>query len=330
MSYRLLGQNGEFITASENCFTLVHQIFMDANFLSRLVHPMRKTPLNFNQATGQLTDPATHEVFEIKNNVPILLSHVVQEELMATEQHKAVDSKFHYKEHYQQDAETYDYFQETENTIENTEHNRLHEYILAQIPANANWILDTGCGGGWLAKSQTGKGRNVISMDISDINPIKATKNVAYPTHFGLVADVFEMPIKEGSIDCIVASEIIEHVPDPKRFIGALFDVLKPGGKIIITTPYNEKILCSLCIHCNKLTPANAHLHSFTQESIKKFIPAGISNIKTSVFNNKVLVRLGMQKMLSFLPLPIWKAIDNLANAVTKKRAYRLMLVIEK
>ncbi len=303
---------------------------MDPNFLSLLVHPIYKTPLQFEQTSGELVDKAHNDNFAIKENVPLLLTAVEEVALTQTEQHKEAGSTFHYKEHYQHDAETYDYFKETKNPIESEEHNRLHQYILSEIPANASWILDTGCGGGWLAGALKNKNKNVISMDISDINPIKATKNNPYPTHFGLVADVYELPIKDASIDCIVASEIIEHVSDPKRFLNALFTALKPGGKIIVTTPYNEHILESLCIHCNHLTPHNAHLHSFTEASIQKFLPVGLKNYRTAVFNNKVLVRLGIQRLFSFLPLGIYKGLDKLSNAVTKKRSYRLMLVIEK
>ncbi len=303
---------------------------MNSNFLSLLVHPIYKTPLQYDNASGQLSDNSHNDHFAIKENVPLLLTAVEEVALTQTEQHNDARSKFHYKEHYQHDAETYDYFKKTENPIENEEHNRLHQYILAEIPASASWILDTGCGGGWLADALKSKNKNVISMDISDINPIKAIKNTPSPTHFGLVADVYELPIKDGTIDCIVASEIIEHVSDPKRFLSALFSALKPGGKIIVTTPYNEKILESLCIHCNHLTPHNAHLHSFTESSIQKCLPPGIKNFKTTVFNSKVLVRLGLQRILGFLPLGMYKGIDQISNAVTKKRAYRLMLVIEK
>ncbi len=303
---------------------------MDSNFLSLLVHPIYKTPLQFDGASGQLTDKAHNDRFAIKDNVPILLTTGEEAALTQTAQHNEAGSKFHYKEHYQHDAETYDYFKETENPIESEEHNRLHQYILSEIPAHASWILDTGCGGGWLAHALRDKQKNVISMDISDINPIKATKNNPYPTHFGLVADVYELPVKDGSIDCIVAAEIIEHVSDPKRFLYALYTALKPGGKIIVTTPYNERILESLCIHCNHLTPHNAHLHSFTEASIQRFLPAGLKSHRTTVFNNKVLVRLGLQRMFSFLPLGIYKGVDSVSNSLTKKRAYRLMLVIEK
>lgn len=303
---------------------------MDAYFLSHLVHPVHKTPLQSDSATGQLSSAGFPEKFAVKENVPILLVAAEQEALTETNRHAEAGSKFHYKEHYQADAETYEYFKEPESGIERTEHRRLHQYILSQIPAGSGWLLDTGCGGAWLAKAMQHAGKHVISMDIADVNPIRAIKEVPFATHYGLVADVFELPFAENSIDTIVASEIIEHVADPGQFITSLLQVLKPGGRLIITTPYNERIQSSLCIHCNKLTPHNAHLHSFTEASIRKYVPAGVKSAHTTVFNNKILVRLGIQRMLRVLPLPIWKAIDALTNALTKKRAYRLMLVVEK
>jgi 2-polyprenyl-3-methyl-5-hydroxy-6-metoxy-1,4-benzoquinol methylase len=303
---------------------------MDAKYLSKLVHPLHKTPLEYDEKSDRLLDTLHNESFSVTEHVPILLTAAEEDSLTETKQHNEAGGKFHYKEHYQVDAETYDYFKEPESAAERVEHTRLHDYILSQIPKNAEWVLDTGCGGGWLAKSLQHSGKQVISMDITPINPIKATKDTPYASHYGLVADVFELPLHEGSIDCIVASEIIEHVSDPGRFIRSLFTALKPGGRLIITTPYNEQIQSSLCIHCNHLTPHNAHLHSFTEKSIRGLVPANAKTVKTKVFNNKILVRLGIQRMLSFLPLSIWTAIDDLCNAVTGKRSYRLMLVVNK
>ena len=298
---------------------------MDSNFLSLLVHPVYKTPLQYDAATQQLTDTAHNDHFVIREGVPILLSNSAP--LNATNN---AAERFNYKEHYQKDAETYDYFKTTENKVEHEEHERLRKYILAAIPASAKNVLDVGCGGGWLAAALKNSGRQVISMDISDINPIKSVKNTPAPQHSGLVADVFELPIKDGSIDCIVASEIIEHVTDPGKFLGSLFAALRPGGKIIVTTPYNERIPESLCIHCNQLTPHNAHIHSFTEQSIRRFAPQQAAGLATQIFNNKILVRTGLQRLLRFLPAGIYKVVDNLANSVTRKRAYRLMLTIQK
>ncbi len=299
-------------------------------FLDLLVHPLKKTPLVFHPELNQLRDPEGDDKFSVKEDVPVVLIDSVNEEIARTAQHAEAGTSFSYKEHYQTDAEAYDYTDLPENIIEREEIRRLRENIASRVPENASWVLDVGCGGAWLAEQIVPRGSHVISMDISDINPIKALKKTVAANHHGLVADVFELPIRPESIDCIVASEIIEHVPDPKKFLAALFKVLKPGGRLIVTTPYNELIRTSLCIHCNRLTPHNAHLHSFTEASMKPLLPKEARKVNMEVFNSKLLVKMGLGKLFRFLPLSAWKGIDQFGTQLTGKRAYRLMVLIEK
>ncbi len=300
------------------------------SFLNLLVHPAHKTPLIWDDEKKQLCDTGSGDCFRIKENVPLLLTSSPEEQLAFTDRHVKEGTRFHYREHYQNDAAMYDYEEEAENPAEREEIRRLHERILAQIPATAEWILDVGCGSGWLAKELVPQKRKVISMDITDINPIKIQRRMSSEYHNAVVADVFELPFKADSIDCIVASEIIEHVPDPAKFMKALFSVLKPGGRFIITTPYNEFIRTSLCIHCNRLTPHNAHLHSFTENTIRKLLPQAAGNVSTQIFNSKLLVKIHLQKLLSFLPLAWYKVIDYAAVRITGKKAYRLMTLLHK
>lgn len=315
---------------SISLWTIFAAMTLTQDYLDLLVHPIHKTSLTYQAADNCLLARPNGDSFLIREGVPVLLTEQVPEELSSTAHHSGTGTSFSYKEHYQNDAVAYDYTEESQNPVEKEEIRRLRQTILAQIPKEKGWVLDTGCGGAWLAKSLVPLGYKLISMDISDINPIKALKNVPADNHYGLVADVFELPIRAGSIDCIVAAEIIEHVSDPGRFIHELFNVLKPGGKLIITTPYNELIRTSLCIHCNRLTPHNAHLHSFTEESMKKYLPREAKSVEMKVFNSKLLVKAHLQKAFGFLPLAAWDAVDKMGNALTGKRAYRFMTVISK
>lgn len=299
-------------------------------FLDLLVHPVFKTPLQLDKATNELTDNIHPDRFSIKEGVPVLLTSTVDTSLTGTVRHKEAGTQFQYKEHYQYDAEVYDYTEESQHPVEREEIRRLRQTILSEVPPSDGWILDVGCGGAWLAKAVAPEGRNIISMDISDVNPIRARRLVPETNHQALVADVFELPFAQNSVACIVASEIIEHVPDPVKFVSALYNVLKPGGLLIITTPYNEFIRTSLCIHCNRLTPHNAHLHSFTEASIRKYLPKDAGKTTTRIFNSKLLVKSHIQKLLSFLPVSLYNIIDRTAVSLTGKKAYRLMTIIEK
>jgi len=45
-------------------------------------------------------------------------------------------------------------------------------------------------------------------------------------------------PLEEGEADTILATETLEHVPEPSDFLEEAFRTLRPGGRLIITTPF--------------------------------------------------------------------------------------------
>jgi len=290
---------------------------MNPDFLNLLVHPVKKTGLH--QEHNELLSDDRTDSFKILKGVPILLPRMEDNTREA----------FNYQEHYEKDALAFDYFADW-HPVHKEENRRLHQQILGQIPASAQHVLDVGCGGAWLAKELVPAGKTVVSMDISTTNPIRAVELVASPRHFGLVADVFHLPIRPDSFDCIIASEIIEHVKDPELFLACLFNVLKPGGTLIVTTPFNEAIQQSLCIHCNQLTPHNAHIHSFTAEKIRSIAPKLAGELKTKTFNSKVLVNLQLHLLMRSFPFPLWKMADGFFHRLAGKRDMRLMLIVKK
>ena len=238
------------------------------------------------------------------------------------------NNQFNYTDHYQKDADLFEYFTESDNAMIVHEARRLHEFIFQKIKKSCSIILDVGCGNGWVAQKAIEKGIMVISMDVSFTNTEKVLKLYNGVNHFGLVADVFNLPVKNNSIDCIIASEIMEHVNDPRKFVEILYEKIKENGKLIISTPYNEKIEYYLCIHCNKPTPKHAHLHSFNETNIAKLIP-GNSEWSWSKFSNKYLSKLRTHVLLKYLPFRQWKVIDNIANKIFN-RPMRLLIEIKK
>lgn len=288
---------------------------MNDTYLELLVHPVSKTALRYDPA--QQTLSGDNDIFPIVKGVPVLLPR--QED----------KDTFDYRDHYEKDAVAFDYFADW-HPVHKEENRRLHQQILRQVPADARLVLDVGCGGAWLASALVPEGRQVISMDISTTNPIRAVEVVQSPQHFGLVADVYSLPVKPGTVDCIVASEIIEHVKDPELFLACLFNALRPGGTLIVTTPFNETIQQSLCIHCNRLTPHNAHIHSFTREKIRSLAPKMATALQTRTFNSKILVNLQLHLLMKSFPFALWSAIDGTLNKLFGKRALRLMLVVKK
>ena len=301
---------------------------MNGLFLDLLVDPITQDPLQFDSGQNAFIAAASSKTYPVKDAVVTVLEPAEQPQLEASPLHQQYQTAFHYQEHYQEDAILFDYFAEPESGATQEENRRLHQTIFSKLKPQQKLLLDVGCGNGWAAREALRRGWNIISMDVSTANPQKAT--LAYPSenHLGLVADAFHMPIKNDALDAIIAAEIMEHVADPRKFVATLYQKLRPGGQLIITTPYNEKIEYYLCVHCNRPTPKHAHLHSFSEHNINQLFPEG-SGHRWEAFSNKYLAKLRTHVLLKYLPFGIWRAIDRLTNRLLW-RPTRLLLEITK
>ena len=242
----------------------------------------------------------------------------------------AADDTANYVAHYQRDALAFDYFATPTDPATVHESERLHEEIVSHVPASAQVVLDVGCGSAWVARELLPKKKAVISFDIALRNTTEALRRYPAPNHFAVTGDAFALPFRNGSVDAIVSSEVMEHVPDVPLYLENLIRVVKPGGTIVISTPYNETIQYSLCIHCNRPTPLHAHLHSFNERLVESLLaPFPSIRYRMVTLSNKALVYLRTHGLLRHLPFRVWKEVDVLANRVVKKPA-RLIVVITK
>ncbi len=298
-----------------------------AFLLNILRDPISNKSLLYNEEKNILC--ADENKYTINKNIPIILSNRKPQNLnIASQLHKDYNTTFDYVEHYENDAAYFNYF-EKENKVTKNERQKKRDGIIKKIPIEAKLILDVGCGSGWVSSYFTPKKVNVISMDIALKNPLQCLQQNNNEYHAGLVADVLQLPIKDNSVDVIIASEIIEHVIDPSLFITKLFAAIKVGGKLIIGTPYNEKLVYNMCVHCNKPTPANGHLHSFNEQNIQQYLPTNATVILKK-FNNKYFTRLRIYDVINFLPFNIWIAIDALVNKFLPKESAFLIEIIKK
>ena len=253
--------------------------------------------------------------YSIENGVPVLLSEN-KEISKKSEIHRAMGSEFNYIEHYHRDAIHYDYFQESSGAVKHHER-RLREYIVSQVRKEKGIILDVGCGNAWVARTFCPAGYPVISFDLAIKNTSEAIMRYPFENHAAVTGDVFSLPFRPGSFDIIIASEIIEHVTEPALFVVHLFRLLKPGGTLIISTPYKEKIEYSLCIHCNQPTPKSAHLHSFDENSLLSYFEGlEVTETRYYRFANKALIHLRTHPLLQHFGFISWKFIDQLSNRI--------------
>ncbi|MFQ5445818.1 MAG: methyltransferase domain-containing protein [Saprospiraceae bacterium] len=286
-------------------------------FLQAIIaDPHSGEALQYYTTAKELTNEKTGTRYKVENGVPVLLPAEPAQVAEHSRLHSEQGSAFDYADHYQKDAEHFDYFKAHEDGASRHENRRLHETIIRAIPEDASLVLDAGCGSGWVAAHFCPKGVKVISMDISTVNPREALRRVHHELHAGLVGDVYHIPLKKNSVDCIIASEIMEHVASPRLFVEKLLETVRPGGTVIITTPYDEQIEYYLCVHCNQPTPKNGHLHFFNLENIGQYLPEKGGAWRAGAFSNKYLSKLRSHILFEGLPYFAWRFIDRLACQV--------------
>lgn len=101
--------------------------------------------------------------------------------------------------------------------------------LVAAKPYLCGAVLDIGCGNGALAQFCAPDGYYGFDIDAETVAVARA----------GRPAHRFEnvMPAPEAVFDTIASLAVIEHVPDPGAVLRAWAAHLKPGGKMVLTTP---------------------------------------------------------------------------------------------
>ncbi|UQY79905.1 Ubiquinone biosynthesis O-methyltransferase [Candidatus Hepatincola sp. Av] len=101
-------------------------------------------------------------------------------------------------------------------------------------------ILDVGCGGGILAEPFAKQGFQVTGIDasLSTILEAKkhATANNLNINYLNNTPEEYLQANPNKQFPIIFATEIIEHVPDPKEFLKIVIKLLQPNGLIVIST----------------------------------------------------------------------------------------------
>lgn len=115
------------------------------------------------------------------------------------------------------------------------------EKVLGEIPVGST-ILDAGAGDG--NKKRFCKHLNYISQDIAQYSGNEKTGGlhtgkVDY-SKLDIVSDIVDIPLGDESLDAILCVEVIEHVEDPMIVFIELSRLLKTGGKLILTAPFNS------------------------------------------------------------------------------------------
>lgn len=134
----------------------------------------------------------------------------------------------------------------SECVIEGPELQQASEYLLPlvtdlirDVPPHGV-VVDLGCGNGSVLAQFRQRGWELHGFDISHRAieiASKAYSDIQFDS-VDLTTDLSSHPLA-GRCDAVISTEVIEHIFLPRLYVKNCFSFLKPGGILIISTPYH-------------------------------------------------------------------------------------------
>jgi SAM-dependent methyltransferase len=115
-------------------------------------------------------------------------------------------------------------------------HEAAYHWLAGALPVPGAVVVEAGCGEGYggqlLADAAAAL---VVGLDL-DLATLRHAA-VAYPGVPFAAANLVALPLADGAVDLVVSSQVVEHLWDQDRFVAECARVLRPGGRLVVTTP---------------------------------------------------------------------------------------------
>lgn len=145
---------------------------------------------------------------------------------------------------------------------------------IASLIPNAAKVADIGCGIGLLLKRlKIEKKCDCVGIDISR----EAIITVKEEGMSGIIARVPPVPLPSNAFDVVIATEILEHISNPKYLILEMSRIAKSPGIILITVPDN-----ALHPHTER-----EHIRTFNTDKLNKLLKNIFKNNSIEIFTVK-------------------------------------------
>ena len=162
-------------------------------------------------------------------------------------------------------------------------------YRFAEALVGGRVVLDAGCGAGYGSAILARAAERVYALDNSADALRLASEAASQGDVRFLRGDCSELPLKAGSLDAVVAFEVIEHLRNWKGLLQESRRVLRPDGRLIVSTPnrpFYEK---------TRTEPNPFHVHEFDYSEFKSELE--------SVFPHVTIFLENHAQAIAFSPL---------------------------
>lgn len=141
-------------------------------------------------------------------------------------------------------------------------------YRFAEALTSGRRAVDVGCGVGYGSQILAAKAERVIALDFAPDAVAQGRSGFHADNIRWLAGDASRIPLRDDSLDVVVAFEVIEHLEDWQGFLAEARRVLHGDGQLLVSTPnrpYYEE---------SRTEPNPFHVHEFDYAEFKAELEA--------------------------------------------------------
>ena len=143
---------------------------------------------------------------------------------------------------------------------------------LLRLVGEGKRVLDIGCSSGYLARPLVARGCTVVGIE-QDAAAAEEARAVCADVLVG-DAETMELQFEPESFDVLLCGDLIEHLRDPSSFLIRVRPFLRPGGRLVLTTPNVANwanrlgLLVGRWRYTDRGILDRTHLHLFTRATL--------------------------------------------------------------
>ena len=191
---------------------------------------------------------------------------------------------------------------------------RIH-WMIRQVEGQR--VLDVGCSQGIVAILLGREGFEVVGVDVQTSRIEYATEDLAKEEEATrqrvtfMVGDAGELPFPDDHFDSVIMGEVIEHLAAPDRVLQEAARVLRPGGVLVLTTPFGV-----LHHHDHKQTFFPDDLY----ELVSKYFGVRSGEVADRYFRLVAVKGEGEPSALDDLRASAYKAVEGIQQDLARTR----------
>ncbi len=173
--------------------------------------------------------------------------------------------------------------------IQSKWHHLKFAHVRRQLPAGCRRLLDIGCGPGTFIGTLPAA-MDCTGTDLANPQIDYANSEYGTPAHRFVCVKEGALPFGDASFDAVTLIELIEHLPRAviEPLLRDAMRVLKPGGKLVLTTPNYASLWPLLEKIVNAKAPVtyeDQHISSFTPGRLRALLRGlGFDQVRAATF----------------------------------------------